>query len=270
MDAFWDALRSLRSNTMRSVLTTLGIIIGVCAVIIMVAVSNGAKARVDNLIQSLGANIMMVQPGSSRGGGVRGGAGTMPSLTEDDALAILNQVPGVVQAAPYVRGSVQVIAGNLNWATSAYGADQGYLDARGWQIKSGRGFLPEDLKSSGKVAILGKTVTESLFPGQDPLMQSIRVQRVPFTVIGTLEPKGDTGRGDQDDVIFIPLTTAKKRVIGGRHLGGKKVEGIVVQAAGPDLVGPVEQKVTELLRALHRISPGKEDDFRVRKHWLRC
>ena len=264
MDAFWDALRSLRSNTMRSVLTTLGIIIGVCAVIIMVAVSNGAKAQVENLIQSLGANIMMVQPGSSRGGGVRGGAGTQPSLTEDDAAAILNQVPGVVQAAPYVRGSVQVIAGNMNWATSAYGAGQGYLDARGWRIKSGRGFLSEDLKSSGKVVILGKTVAESLFPSQDPVSQSIRIQRVPFTVIGTLEPKGDTGRGDQDDVVFIPLTTAKKRVLGGRSLGGKKVGGIVVQAANADQVGQVEEKVTELLRVRHRITPGKEDDFRVR------
>jgi putative ABC transport system permease protein len=236
MDAFWDALRSLRSNTMRSVLTTLGIIIGVCAVIIMVAVSNGAKARVDNLIQSLGANIMMVQPGYSRGGGVRGGAGTRPSLTEDDAAAILNQVPGVVQAAPYVRGSVQVIAGNLNWATTAYGTGQGYLNARGWKIKAGRSFSPEELKSSGKVAILGKTVAESLFPDQPSIEQSIRIQRVPFKVIGTLEPKGDTGRGDQDDVIFIPLSTAKKRVLGGRHLGGKKVGGIVVQAAEPELV----------------------------------
>ena len=264
MDAFWDALRSLRSNTLRSVLTTLGIIIGVCAVIIMVAVSNGAKARVDNLIQSLGANIMMVQPGSSRGGGVRGGAGSQPSLTEDDAAAILDQVPGVTEAAPYVRGSVQVIAGNLNWATTAYGSGQGYLNARGWQIKSGRSFSPEEVKGSGKVAILGKTVAESLFPGQDPLMQAIRVQRVPFKVIGTLAPKGDTGRGDQDDVIFIPLSTAKKRVLGGRSLGGKKVGGIVVQAASADLVARVEEKVTELLRVRHKITPGKEDDFRVR------
>ena len=264
MDAFWDALRSLRSNTMRSVLTTLGIIIGVCAVIIMVAVSNGAKARVDNLIQSLGANIMMVQPGSSRGGGVRAGAGSMPSLSQDDAAAILDQVPGVVQSAPYVQGSVQVIAGNMNWATSAYGVGQGYMEARGWVIKSGRGFSPEELKNSGKVAILGKTVAESLFPDQDPVGQSLRVQKVPFSVIGTVEPKGDTGRGDQDDVIFIPLSTAKKRVLGGRYLGGDKVGGIVVQAADSDQVRQVEEKVTELLRVRHRISPGKEDDFRVR------
>ncbi|MGD9124744.1 MAG: ABC transporter permease, partial [Desulfarculaceae bacterium] len=235
-DAVLDALRSLRANTMRSILTTLGIIIGVGAVIVMVAVGNGARARVDNLIQQLGANIMMVHPGSHKGGGVRRGSGSLPTLTEDDAKAILNEVPGVKEAAPYARGSVQVIAGNMNWATLAYGVDQGYLNARGWKIKSGRTFQDSELKSSGKVVLIGDTVAESIFPGEDPVGQSIRVNRVPFVVIGTLVEKGETGHGDQDDVVFIPLTTAKKRVLGGRYLGGKRVNGIVVQAENADLV----------------------------------
>ncbi|KIX12692.1 ABC transporter permease [Dethiosulfatarculus sandiegensis] len=263
-DALMDALRSLRANTMRSVLTTLGIIIGVSAVIVMVAVGNGAKARVENLIQSLGANIMMVHPGSSLAKGVRGGSGTLPTLTGKDAKAILNNVSGVVESTPYVRGSAQIIAGNLNWGTIAYGVEQGYLNARGWKINTGRTFTPEEIKSSGKVAILGQTVADNLFPGEDPLYRSIRVKRVPFTVIGTLEKKGETGHGDQDDVVFIPLSTAKKRVLGGRYLGGDRVNGIVVQAASSDLVTLVEERVAELLRIRHKILPGKEDDFRVR------
>ncbi len=265
LDAFLDALRSLKSNSLRSVLTTLGIIIGVGAVIVMVSVGNGARARVDRLIERLGANIMMVRPGSSRSGGVRGGAGSLPSLTEEDAQALQNEIPCVAVAAPYVNGSVQIVAGNLNWATSAQGITQEYIIAREWKLEDGRLFEPNEEKSAAKVVLLGKTVVDKLFPGQDPIGQSVRIQRVPFTVIGVLDARGQTGHGrDQDDVVMIPLSTAKKRVLGGRSLSGNLVEGIIVKVRSAEEVPQAEEEVTALLRQRHRIRPGQADDFRVR------
>jgi len=265
LDPLFDALRALKSNSLRSVLTTLGIIIGVCAVIIMVAVGNGAKSRVNDLIQSLGANVMMVVPGSSRGGGVRLGAGSLPTLTEDDAWAIQTEIPTVNVAAPTVRGSVQVIAGNMNWATSAYGITPEFMVAREWEIRTGRALEPAEVNSAAKVVLLGKTVADNLFPGQDPVGQTVRIQKVPFTVIGLLEAKGQTPHGqDQDDTLLIPLSTAKKRVLGGRRLGGKVVESIIVKARSSQVVVQVEEEVKQLLRQRHRIRAGEEDDFRVR------
>ncbi len=265
LDAFYDALSSLASNSLRSVLTTLGIIIGVGAVIIMVSVGNGAKARVNKLIESLGANIMIVRPGSSRGGGVRLGAGTRPSITEDDAVSIQSEIPSVMVAVPSVRGSVQVVAGNLNWATTAEGVTNDYFTAREWKLKNGRFFDPSEIKSSAKVALLGNTLVDNLFSGQDPIGQNIRIRRVPFVVIGVLASKGQTGLGnDQDDVVIIPLTTAKKRVLGGRRLGGNRVSYIIVKARSAEEVPQTEEKVKVLLRQRHRIRPGQPDDFRVR------
>jgi len=265
LDAFFDALRSLKSNSLRSVLTTLGIIIGVGAVIIMVSVGNGAKAKINRLIESMGANIMMVMGGSSRGGGVRGGAGSLPTLTEDDAWAIQNEISSVIVAAPSVSGSVQVIKGNMNWATSALGITSEYITAREWKVQNGRFFESSELKRSAKVAILGKTVVDNLFIDQNPVGQTIRVKRVPFLVIGVLAPKGQTGHGmDQDDVVMIPMTTAKKRILGGRKLSGKLVSGIVVKARSAEEVSQTEEQVKELLRQRHRIRPGQNDDFRIR------
>jgi len=265
LDAFLDALRSLRSNSLRSVLTTLGIIIGVGAVIVMVSVGNGARARVDRLIESLGANIMMVRPGSSRSGGVRAGAGSLPSLTEDDAKALQKEIPSVAVAAPYVSGSVQIVAGNLNWATSAQGITQEYIAAREWKLENGRLFDPNEEKSAAKVVLIGKTVVDNLFPGQDPIGQSVRIQRVPFMVIGVLASRGQTGYGrDQDDVVMIPLATAKKRVLGGRSLSGNLVDSIMVKVRSAEEVPRAEEEVTALLRQRHRIRPGQSDDFRVR------
>lgn len=265
LDAFSDAMRSLRSNSLRSVLTTLGIIIGVGAVIVMVSVGNGAKARVNKLIESLGANIMMVRPGSSRLGGVRGGADSQPSLTEDDAVAIQNEIPSVVVAAPYVNGSVQVVAGNLNWATTALGITQEYIIAREWKLENGRFFETSEAKSAAKVVLLGKTVADNLFIDQNPVGQPIRIQRVPFVVIGVLESKGQTGQGrDQDDLVMIPLETAKKRVLGGRTLGGNLVNGIVLKVRNAEEVPEAEEDVKTFLRRRHRIRPGQDDDFRIR------
>jgi putative ABC transport system permease protein len=265
LDAFLDALRSLKSNTMRSVLTTLGIIIGVGAVIIMVSVGNGAKEEINAMIDKLGANIMMVMPGRSFGRGVSGGAGSLPTLTEDDAWAIQNEISIVKLVAPYVRGSAQLISGNLNWSTTVQGVTNDYLGAREWDLTRGRIFDPEEIKGSSKVVILGETVAKNLFPNQDPLGQNIRINRVPFTVIGLLEPKGQAGfGGDQDDTIIIPLTTAKKRVLGGRELAGNLVGGIYVKAKSAEVVTETEERVTALLRQRHRIAPNKDDDFRVR------
>ncbi|MEJ2096323.1 MAG: ABC transporter permease, partial [Deltaproteobacteria bacterium] len=190
IDALLDSLRSLKSNKLRSVLTTLGIIIGVGAVIIMISVGNGAKAEINSMIDRLGANVMMVMPGRSFGRGAVGGAGSLPTLTEDDAAAIQFQVPTVQLVAPTVRGSAQVIAGNLNWSTSVYGVTNDYFGARDWGLATGRMFDPGEIKSSSKVAIIGETVAKNLFPDQEPLGQSMRINRVPFTVIGVLEAKG--------------------------------------------------------------------------------
>ena len=265
LDAFFDALRSIRTNSLRSVLTTLGIIIGVGAVIIMVSVGNGAKAKINKLIESIGANIMMVTGGSSRGGGIRRGAGSLPTLTEDDAWTIQKEISSVIVAAPSVSGSVQVVKGNMNWATSARGITSEYITAREWKVKNGRFFEPSELKRSAKVALLGKTVVDNLFFYQDPVGQTIRIKKVPFLVIGVLSPKGQTGHGrDQDDVVMIPLTTAKKRILGGRRLSGKLVSSIVVKARSAEEVPQTEEQVKELLRQRHRIRPGQEDDFRVR------
>lgn len=265
LDAFFDAVKSLKTNTLRSVLTTLGIIIGVGAVIIMVSVGNGAREKVNSLIESLGANIMTVTSGSSFGGGVRGGIGSIPSLTEDDAWAIHNEIPSVTIAAPSVRGSVQVIAGNLNWATTAQGITNDYINAREWELESGRYFEESEVKSSAKVVLLGKTVANNLFADQDPLDQTVRINRVPFTVIGLLASKGQTGHGmDQDDVVMIPLTTAKKRVLGGRQIGGNLVNNIVLKVRSSEEVPQAEEDVKLLMRQRHAIRPGQEDDFRVR------
>jgi putative ABC transport system permease protein len=265
LNAFLDAFRSLKSNTMRSVLTTLGIIIGVAAVIIMVSVGNGAKQEINAMIDKLGANIMMVMPGHSFGRGVSGGAGSLPTLTEDDAWAIQNEISIVKLVAPFVRGSAQLISGNLNWSTTVQGVTNDFFGAREWDLTRGRLFNPEEINGSSKVVILGETVSENLFPNQDPLGQNIRINRVPFTVIGLLEPKGQAGfGGDQDDTVIIPLTTAKKRVLGGRELAGNLVGGIYVKAKSAEVVTETEERVTALLRQRHRIAPNKDDDFRVR------
>jgi putative ABC transport system permease protein len=265
LDSGFDALRALRVNVLRSVLTTLGIIIGVAAVIIMVSVGAGAEAQVAELIRSLGSNLVIVLPGTSTAGGVRLGRGTRPTITEDDATAIQREIPSVQLVAASVRGSGQVIFGNLNWSTIIYGVTPEYLEVREWEIATGRVFTSEEVKRAAKVALLGETVVESLFPGEDPVGQIIRIKRVPFEVIGMLNGKGQTPRGrDQDDVIFIPMSTAKKRVLGGRRISGKLVEAIYVKAHTSDLVSEVEEQARALLRQRHRLRPGQDDDFFIR------
>ena len=257
------ALRALMVNKMRSVLTMLGIIIGVAAVITMIAVGTGAKTRIAEQIASMGSNILIVVSGSSTGGGLRLGAGTAPTLSFDDAKAIKTEIPSVKHTAPTVSGVAQVVFGNQNWSTVVYGTTPELLEIRGWSFASGYSFTQQDVDGTNKVCILGKTVVENLFGGIDAVGQIVRIKHVPFTVVGVLAPKGQSTWGhDQDDTIFVPLTTAQKRLFGMRF--PRMVRVITIQATETELMKDAEEKITDLLRQRHRIPPGQENDFSIR------
>jgi putative ABC transport system permease protein len=257
------ALRALIANKMRSALTMLGIIIGVGAVIAMIAVGSGAKQRIEEQIASMGSNLLMVDSGSSSSGGFRMGAGTVPTLTVSDAKAIETEIPGVKYVAPSSRGAAQVIYGNQNWSTGITGTSPEMIEIRGWSVTSGRSFSEQELDGAAKVCVLGKTVADNLFGGIDPIGQIVRIKKIPFTVVGVLSPKGQTTWGqDQDDLIFVPLTTAQKQLFGQTFPG--MVRNIAVQAWGPDEIKEVETQIAELLRQRHRIQPNQDDDFTVR------
>jgi putative ABC transport system permease protein len=263
-----SATRALRANLLRSALTMLGIVIGVAAVIAMVAVGSGAQTQVADQIRSLGANLLLVQPGSSRDGAVRLGAGSRHSLTEDDAAAIAAEVPGVLTAAPTVAGDAHLVHGNLNWSTLVGGITPDYLIARDWSVTSGRSFAAQEVESAAKVVLLGATTARELFPNGEPLGQGIRIANVPFTVIGVLGEKGQaaaSGR-DQDDVALIPLSAAKLRVLGARsQVSRQSVDFVMVKAASTAAMAGVQQQIEQLLRQRHRLPPGADDDFQVRE-----
>ncbi len=259
------AVRALRVNKLRSALTILGIIIGVGAVITMVAVGAGAQARVTEQIQSLGSNLIIVLSGSTTSGGVRLGSGSQLTITEDDAWAIQHEVPDVQAAAPSVRAGSQVVYGNLNWATLVQGVTPQFFEAREWEVVAGKPFSQQDVDGATKVALLGGTVAENLFGDSDPLGQVIRIRKVPFTVIGVLDRKGQSTWGqDQDDVILIPLSTAKNKVIGGRQAKGRAVSAISIKVREGSDMSEAEQQIRDLLRQRHRLQPHQDDDF-----WLR-
>jgi len=259
------AFRALRVNKLRSGLTMLGIIIGVAAVIAMVAVGSGATARIQEQIQSIGSNMIMVIPGSITSSGIRLGAGNAVTLTQDDAKAIAAECPAVAAVAPVSRGGAQVVYGNNNWATSIQGTTPDYLAIRDNQIAEGQSFTQQDVESDAKVAVLGKTVVDNLFGGSDPIGQVIRVKNVPFTVVGTLAPKGQSPMGqDQDDIILLPISTAKKKVLGVNQANAASVGSILVQARDGSLMSQAEEQTRALLRQRHRLQPNQEDDFTVR------
>ena len=259
------ALRALRVNKLRSTLTMLGIIIGVGAVIAMVAIGSGAQARVAEQLQALGANMIFVFPGSTTSGGLRAGAGSSISLTEEDAWTIQRDVQGVVVAAPTMRGSGQLVWGNLNWSTMIVGVTPEYFDARDWPMTSGRVFTQEDVDGAAKVAILGQTVAQSLFGDTDPIGQTVRVKKLLCTVVGVLDSKGQNTFGqDQDDVIVIPLTTAKRKVLGVSLANARTVNGISVKVADNEDLKEVQQNIRDLVRQRHRLQPGQDDDFGIR------
>ena len=257
------ALRALMVNKMRSALTMLGIIIGVGAVIAMIAVGAGAKKRIAEQIASMGSNLLIVMSGSSTSGGLRFGSGTVPTLTADDAKAIQAEIAGVKYVAPNLGGVAQVVFGNQNWSTIVNGTTPEVLDIREWPLASGRVFTQQDVDGAAKVCLLGKTVAENLFGGTDPTGQVIRIKNAPFTVLGVLSPKGQSTWGqDQDDIIFVPLRTAQKRLFGMQFPG--MVRQIAVQAREPELMKDVESQINDLLRQRHHIQPAQDNDFNVR------
>ena len=260
------ALKALRVNKLRSALTMLGMIIGVAAVIAMIAIGSGAQERVREQIKGLGSNLILVFPGSTTASGVRLGAGAAQSLTEDDAGALTREIEGIVVAAPMLRGAGQVVAGNANWSTQFFGTTNDYLIARDWAVASGRVFEEAELAGAGKVALIGQTTAEKLFgEGVDPVDQVIRVRKVPLTVIGVLARKGQNSMGqDQDDIVLMPISTARNRVLGQSAGRQKRIGSISVKTAdGADMKG-IEERMRDLLRQRLRVQPGAEDPFTIR------
>jgi putative ABC transport system permease protein len=259
------ALQALKVNKLRSALTMLGIIIGVAAVITMIAVGSGAQARVKEQISSLGSNLMIVLPGSLLQSGVRLGTGNAQTLTEDDALAIAREIPEVIVSAPITRGGGQIVSGNNNWGTTIYAVTPDFFDAREWPLYSGRMFEAGELSSAGKVVILGLTVAKQLFGELDPVDQMIRIKGVPFTVIGVADKKGQSTQGqDQDDGVFVPLSTGRRRLFGESMGRIARVGTIAVKVADGQDMKAVEDKISDLLRQRHRIPYGNDDDFTIR------
>ncbi len=251
------ALRALRRSAMRSILTALGIIIGVAAVIAMVSIGNGAKSQVESSIASLGQNLINIFPGSMTSGGMRGGWGSASSLTVEDALAIQREVAGVAAITPEMRDRSQVLANGLNWNTQVLGEDISYLDIRLWSLADGEMFTEADVRSGTKVCVIGKTVATQLFPDMDPIGQNIRVRNIPFKIVGVLTAKGFNYFGqDQDDVMVIPYTSFLKRLARRPNLNS-----ILVQAASPDDMARVQQDITDLLQQRRN---GRDPDFTVR------
>lgn len=259
------ALRALAVNKTRSLLTMLGIIIGVGAVIVMIAVGAGARARVAEQIRSIGANLLILLPGTTTSGGARLGFGSAPTLFDEDAAAIRRDVPGVAVVAPLIRGAGQIVIGNTNWSTVVYGVTADYLPARDWEVAAGRPFTAEESDSGAKVVLIGQTVAGNLFGGEDPVDQIIRVNRVPLQVIGVLDRKGQSMQGiDQDDAILVPLSTARNRVLGTSIARRRSVGAIWVKGEDGGDLKETEGLVRELVRQRHRLQPNQDDDFSMR------
>jgi putative ABC transport system permease protein len=259
------ALVALAANKVRTGLTMLGVIIGVAAVVTMMAVGAGAQGRVAAQIRSLGSNLIVVISGSITTSGVRLGTGSQFTVTEDDARAMEREIDGVQVAAPTVRGGVQVVAGNANWATPMLGVTPGFLEARDWAVAAGRSLTQDDVDGATKVALLGQTVARNLFGAADPIGQVVRVKKVPLTVIGVLARKGQSTQGqDQDDTVLVPLSTAKKKLLGTTPANARAVNGILVKVREAGALRDAEPAIRALLRQRHHLQPGQDDDFTLR------
>jgi putative ABC transport system permease protein len=257
------SLRSLWANKMRSGLAILGVIIGVGAVIAMIAVGRGASLQIESHISSMGSNILIIVPGTTTSGGVRMGAGTQQSLSLDDAIAIEEECSAVSHVSPELSGVAQVVYGNRNWSTGVIGTTEGMMDVHNWSVSLGRFLTDQDVRSSTKVAVIGETVAYELFGNANPVGEIIRIKKVPFQVVGVLAPKGQSAFGsDQDDVIFVPVTTAQKRLFGTPF--PRMVRRISVKARDAESIYLAQEQITALLRQRHRIGPNQDDDFTVR------
>jgi putative ABC transport system permease protein len=260
---FRIAYKALGRNKMRSGLTMLGIIIGVGAVIAMIAIGSGAKARIQEQIASMGSNLLIVLSGSATSGGMRFGSGSVPTLTVEDSKAIAAECSAVKYSAPVLQGVTQVVNGNQNWSTVTFASTPEALLIRDWPVVRGRTVIQSDVEGAAKVCLLGQTVVENLFGDVDPVGQVVRIKQFPFTVIGVLSVKGQTTWGqDQDDVVYVPLTTGQRLLFGQQFPG--MVRAISVQATGPDVMNLAEEQIIQLLRQRHRIRANQENDFSVR------
>jgi putative ABC transport system permease protein len=255
-----SAFRALYRNKMRSFLTMLGIIIGVAAVIVMLAIGQGAQHSVKEQILSLGTNILIILPGSQQQGGIRVGAGSITTLTEEDAAAIARECPAVAYVSPGTRAGGQIIAGNLNWSTGIEGVGADYLEIRKWKLEAGEFFTDQDIKAATKVCIIGKTIVDNLFPDMDPIGQNVRIRNVPVKVIGVLSEKGQNSMGqDQDDIVLAPYTTVLKRLSRFPFL-----RQALVSAISEHDVPVAQRQVTSLLRQRHKLNFADPDDFTIR------
>jgi putative ABC transport system permease protein len=260
LDIFEIALISLTRNKIRSFLTMLGIIIGVSAVIAMMAVGTGAQESIKQQIASLGTNVILIFPGSFNQGGVRSGTGTSASLTPEDLIAIQTQCPSVALATPSVRDGAQIVYQEQNWRASIIGATPEYFSIRSWPVSSGQYFTDADVRGATKVCMIGQTIADNLFKGNDPVGSIIRIRKMPFKIVGVLAVKGQSAQGsDQDDIIIAPYTTVQKKMSGQTYLGN-----ILASAISEDAMQDAQNQITELLRVRHKLQPWDENDFTVR------
>lgn len=265
-----EALRSageaLAAHKLRSALTMLGIVIGVAAVIAMVAVGGGAREQVVAQIRSLGANLLIVLPGNITVGGVRLGSGAQNSLTDEDAVAIAREIPSVQVTSSTVRVQAQIVANAQNWSTGVFGVTLGFYEAREWEVEQGgRLFSEEEIQRGGQVILLGRTVVQNLFGQEDPVGQVVRVRNVPMTVIGVLARKGQSALGqDQDDTAHVPLITGRSRLQGTNRANARSVGQILVKVREGEELNATLEEVRQLLRQRHRLQPEQEDDFNIR------
>jgi putative ABC transport system permease protein len=256
------AFRALQRNKMRAALTMLGIIIGVSAVVAMVSIGQGAQATVQAQIDSIGTNLLFVSAGAQNVGGVRSGAGDSGTntLTADDLDAIKREVPSVSMVTPAVNARGQLVAGNMNWNTSIQGVSEEYPDIRKWAVQSGTFLTDSDVRTAARVLVIGQTIADNMFAGTDPVGQTIRVQNLPFRVVGVMARKGQDPQGrDQDDVAFSPYTTVQKKI-----LGSPRLQIAYVSAVSPDATYTAQQQITDLLRQRHKLGANEPDDFTVR------
>ena len=259
---FSIAFRAIRANKMRSILTSLGIIIGVAAVIVMLAVGNGAQKSIQDDMKTMGTNLIMIRSGTTTSGGARGGFGSQPTMKASDGDAIQEKISKIRLAAPVLNDTAQIVYGNANWLTSVTGTDNRYFEIRDWDLAYGRNFSERDVKTASKQAILGQTVVNELFGDMDPIGRTIRIKGIPFEVIGVLKKLGQSGNGmDQDDNVFIPITTAQRKVTGVSF--PDMVKMIMLQAVDAESTYSAQPEIKELLRQRHNLGQNKDDDFTI-------